>query len=197
MKRRSWVFKLKAFGQLSVDPVRIRLIVLPYKWHFSTVGVRNIEHVMEPRTAAFAVDEGNTPGAAVDIPVHFVVPEIKARHCHGVRLLSKDKQAVPEAVFIQMSGRPQVFKPAVTPRQFAQCFAEQFLDITVFLSHRYPPYDYSSQKKDRGHGIVPAALTNMYTSPYLLISSSLSRGGAAFSSAASISFLPRCAFQSS
>ena len=74
--------------------VRIQAIV-----HAACVG--DIEHIAQNRPAPAVVNEGDTSGAAPDVPAHSLVPEVVLRAGGSVRPLGVNHQLFREGIFLR------------------------------------------------------------------------------------------------
>ena len=81
--------------------VRIQAIV-----HAACVG--DIEHIAQNRPAPAVVNEGDTSGAAPDVPAHSLVPEVVFRAGGSVRPLGVNHQLFREGIFLKMLSRGNV-----------------------------------------------------------------------------------------
>ena len=81
--------------------VRIQAIV-----HAACVG--DIEHIAQNRPAPAVVNEGDTSGAAPDVPAHSLVPEVVLRAGGSVRPLGVNHQLFREGIFLKMLSRGNV-----------------------------------------------------------------------------------------
>ncbi|HJI00304.1 MAG TPA: hypothetical protein OIM02_04230 [Faecalibacterium prausnitzii] len=81
-------------------------------------GVRHIKHIVQTRVSAGFVQQSDTLGAAPDIPVHAVVPDVVIGAGGGILALGVDHQLVGKAVLVQPGCCGQVVRPAFpVPRQ--------------------------------------------------------------------------------
>lgn len=97
--------------------VRIQAIV-----HAACVG--DIEHIAQNRPAPAVVNEGDTSGAAPDVPAHSLVPEVVFRAGGSVRPLGVNHQLFREGIFLKLLSRGNVrlnLKFYIQNRKFCSC----------------------------------------------------------------------------
>ena len=71
---------------------------------FTDPGVGNIEHIAQPGSVAGIIHQGDTLGATMHIPAHFLIPQFALRTGGSVRALGINHHLLMERILIKAGG---------------------------------------------------------------------------------------------
>ena len=111
-------------------------------------GVAHIKNVVQTRYTTGLVQQGDTLGAAPDVAVHAVAPNIEAGTGGGVRPLGVNHELVCKIILVQPGCSGQIVRPVFPiPGQFLCRLLGKVQVFLCFIWHCVPPFIFRGEQK--------------------------------------------------
>ncbi|MDO5545867.1 MAG: hypothetical protein Q4F81_08600 [Eubacteriales bacterium] len=117
---------------------------------FPFPGVRDIKDIAQPWPVPGIVHQGNSPGAALHIPAHPVIPKVILRTSGGIRALGIDHQLLMVGIFVKAGGGSKERRPFLPAAGEPGCHLVGHLCIQFcFTRHGFEPPFVPYKEKGR------------------------------------------------